>query len=545
MKKNRKAIMAIVFALAIVVALVYVVVFDKKGSTKDATSNETITETNTNAEAGNQSDDTEAEAGETEDIASQAEAPMALGDKIETDSGVWELVWSDEFEGNELDTTKWDYQYGTGSVYGLSGWGNEELEYYRAENVSVADGFLQLRAEKEDFEKSNYTSGRIRTLTWTESEDGGDKTLFSKKYGRFDARIKCPAGNGIWPAFWLLPDPNENPYGEWATSGEIDIMEIRGRLTHESSGTVHFGGEWPSNRNSGDVYKMPSGESIDQFHVYSLEWEPGALRWYVDNNLFYEEHNWYGRAKGSKEDFPYPAPFDEEFYILLNLALGGNFDGGIMPGDSVFPATMYVDYVRVYDKEGGYDENVTKPKLAVDEEASAKYVKEGDIDYSYIQDINFDTINEEKMVRGSMDTASSNWYFLALSDFGGSATLEKGEEDGYKYVSVDVTNKGNQNYSVQLIQHFPLVMGYTYELSFDAKATEERPVVTKFGGDGDNAWAVYAGEFQDKITTEWQHYTQNFPMMNASDPEARLEFNLGSSTGEVKIANVTVKIVSF
>lgn len=290
---------------------------------------------------------------------------------------------------------------------------------------------------------------------------------------------------------------------------------------------------------------MKVTESIDQFHVYSLEWEPGALRWYVDGNLFHQENNWFARAAGAKEDFPYPAPFDEEFYILLNMALGGNFDGGVVPSADDLPATMYVDYVRVYDKEGGYDENVSKPKLAIDEAASAQYVKVDDFDYSYIQDINFDTINEDRMIIRKMDTSSNNWYFLALSDFGGMATLEKGEEDGFSYVSVDVISKGNQNYSVQLIQHFPAVRGYTYEVSYDAKSESGRPVILKFGGDDDNGWAIYAGEFQDEISTEWQHYSQTFTMMSASDPETRLEFNLGSATGEVKIANVKITITEF
>jgi len=479
----------------------------------------------------------------TEDVSQEqsstevAEAPMEPGTTIETESGKWTLVWNDEFEGDALDTTKWDYQYGTGSEYGLSGWGNEEQQYYQAENVSVSDGILKIEARKENVGNQPYTSGRIRTVNNETSEP-----LFEKTYGKFEARMKLPTGNGVWPAFWLLPDLTDNPYGTWAVSGEIDIMEAKGRLPQESSGTIHYGQVWPNNKYSGGTYNMPEGESIDQYHVYSLEWEPGEMRWYVDGNMFHKETSWYARGEGKKEDYPFPAPFDKDFYILLNLAIGGNFDGGRLPSNSDLPATMEIDYVRVYDKEGGYDKTVKKPRVEVDEVGTEKYISE-DLEYNYVQDTAFETVNAEAITNRVMDVNSSNWYFLACAEYGGRAELTTGEEDGYSYVSVDVTNKGTQNYSVQLIQHLPMVKGYTYELSFDAKSDESRGLLTKFGGDDDNGWATYAGAFSDKLTPEWQHYTQKFQMMSATDGTTRLEINLGETTGELKIANITLKVV--
>lgn len=461
---------------------------------------------------------------------------------IETESGTWNLVWNDEFDGDSLDMTKWDYQIGTGKEFGLDGWGNDEQQYYTRENVAVEDGMLKITALKEAVENKKYTSGRIRTMKSIET-GVTEEALFAKKYGRFEAKMKMPTGNGIWPAFWLLPDLNDNPYGTWAVSGEIDIMEARGRLSGEVSSTIHYGQVWPNNKYNTETFNFPEGEGIDGYHVYAIEWEPGELRWYVDDVLYHTETSWYARGVGEKEDYPFPAPFNEEFYIVFNLAIGGNFDEGRLPGKNDMPAVMEVDYVRVYDKEGGYDENVKKPGIAIDEAASALYINE-DMDYNYIQDPEFQTVNAEAITNRVMDVNEPVWYFLACSEYSGKANLVTGEEDGYHYVSVDVLNKGTQNYSVQLIQHFPIVKGYVYELSFDAKSeVDGRSLTTKIGGDDDNGWAAYAGGFTDKLTTEWEHYSQKFTMMSNSDATARIEINYGDANSEVKIANVTLKRV--
>lgn len=251
------------------------------------------------------------------------------------------LVWNDEFDGEVLDLSKWDYQYGNGGEYGISGWGNNEWQYYlsREENVRVEDGKLIITALKED---NIYTSGRIRTITNT------GEVLFATTYGRVEARIKCPVGEGIWPAFWMLP-VDESVYGRWAASGEIDIMEAKGRLPQQFSGAAHYGRTWPDNDFSNGEYIFEEGTDITDFHVYAIEWEQDEIRWYVDKECYFTMTDWYSKnAKG--ELYPEGAPFDMPFYILLNVAVGGNFDPEADAKSTEFPVQMEVDYVRVYSK---------------------------------------------------------------------------------------------------------------------------------------------------------------------------------------------------
>ncbi|WP_197971925.1 RICIN domain-containing protein [Treponema zioleckii] len=248
----------------------------------------------------------------------------------------WHLVWSDEFSGNSIDSSKWAIQTGTGSQYGIDDWGNHELQYYRNENAYITDGKLVLEAKKENYGGKRYTSARLRTV----KDDG--TWLFAKTFGRIEARIQLPEGSGIWPAFWMLPATDE--YGGWASSGEIDIMEARGRLPGEVCGTIHFGKAWPGNQYSGKTYTFPQEQSISGFHTYAVEWDYGRLKWLVDGNVYFETSSWWS------DGHAYPAPFDRPFYILLNLALGGDFDNGHTPVDKDLPAKMLVDYVRVYER---------------------------------------------------------------------------------------------------------------------------------------------------------------------------------------------------
>lgn len=260
--------------------------------------------------------------------------------------GEWKLSWNDEFDGNAaqpdtngVDLTKWGYQEGTGSQYGLDGWGNNEQQYYRKENIKVEGGKLLLNARKEAVGGKNYTSGRLYT-----------EPTFSQTYGRFEAKIKLPAGQGLWPAFWMMPKDSE--YGTWASSGELDIMEVRGRLPGEVDGTIHFGKQWPNNKSAGASYHFKAGTDITDEHVYAVEWEPGEIRWYVDGELYQTQNNWDSTGANQPAKFAYPAPFDKPFYMILNLAIGGNYDNGVMPTDDLLPATMEVDYVRVYELDG-------------------------------------------------------------------------------------------------------------------------------------------------------------------------------------------------
>lgn len=460
----------------------------------------------------------------------------------------WNLVWNDEFDGSTLDATKWDYQTGTGSDYGLDGWGNNEQEYYQADNLTVADGKMTIEAKADSNNPANkpYTSARIRTMKSINDSVNPDGKLYAKKYGKIEAKIKMPIGSGFWPAFWMLPVAKDNPYGQWAASGEIDIMEARGRQPDTVDGTIHYGGYAPQNAYSGGHHTWNDGNDITGYHVYSLEWEPTEMRWYCDGELFYKANNWYSRGVGEAANYAYPAPFDQEFYILFNLAVGGNYDGGVMPAPSDLPAKMEVDYVRVYDKEGGYDEeNIEEPPVEKDTSPEAQALIDDDQQHNYVRDINFDTLNLVPSKDGAMDSTSDNWYSLAMTEFGGAATVSKQQIGGSTFAKIDVTSTGNQTYSVQLIQHVPLVKGYTYELTFDAKADSARTLTTKFGGNGagPNGWGVYSSVYEPELGTDVRHYSTKFVMgAGNTDPTARLEFNLSTATGPVYIGNVALKL---
>lgn len=470
---------------------------------------------------------------------SGAEEEAYVDDPDRSDEG-FELVWSDEFDGDSLDTSKWFYQYGTGSQYGLDGWGNSELEYYtdRTENVRVEDGKLILTAIKEEtpYEGMQYTSGRIRTVT-------DDETLFATTYGRVEARIKMPAGEGIWPAFWMLP-ADDSIYGGWAASGEIDIMEARGRLPGTVGGTLHYGGNWPNNTYKGMEYNFPEGTDISDYHLYSLEWEPGQMRWYVDDECYFTFDDWYSKGAANATDYSGDAPYDVPFYILLNLAVGGTYDSVANLERAEFPAVMEVDFVRVYHKADGY-ESVEDAEAAEDDrdtEGFASYA-ESYTDGEFITDKEFTTMN----TTGIIDTdnriipESKDWQF-AVGSFGGAAKAQVEELDEGSFARVDITRGGNYSYAVQLIQHLPLIEGYAYQISFDAKASEERSFVLSPSGDGDNAWVKYAS-FDVSVGTEVESYSYVFTMKNATDPTARLEFNIGLAKGTIWIGNVSVTLV--
>ena len=270
----------------------------------------------------------------------------------------WELVWSDEFDGTTLDETKWGFEQN------CWGGGNQEQQCYtdRTDNTFLLDGFLHIRALEEEFTGLDgsedwdnastlgtttlpYTSGRIRT------EGRGDW-----RYGRFEVRARLPFGQGLWPAIWMLP--TENTHGDWAASGEIDIMEAVNLKTvwtpdnNSVHGTLHFGAEWPANVSSGTYLQLFEENPADSYHVYALEWEEGKFRWYVDDVHYATQvaDGWYTQTTaedGSTSVAEGTAPFDQPFHLILNVAVGGGWPGP--PDESAaFPQEMLVDYVRVY-----------------------------------------------------------------------------------------------------------------------------------------------------------------------------------------------------
>lgn len=243
----------------------------------------------------------------------------------------YKLNWHDEFDGNSLNMNYWSYQEGDGSQYGIPGWGNSEQQYYSQDNVSVNNGALKITARRENKGGKAYTSARIRTA---------NKVAFT--YGRIEAKIKLPPYQGLWPAFWMLPDTTT--YGNWPNSGEIDIMEAKGRLPNETSAAIHF-----ANNNNQHAYNTGTcdlnqtlSSNMKDWHTYAVEWESDSLFFYVDDICFFgSKCNQYSGVQGNSGQ-----PFDKNFHILLNLAVGGMFDNYINPNDSDLPASIEVDYVR-------------------------------------------------------------------------------------------------------------------------------------------------------------------------------------------------------
>jgi beta-glucanase (GH16 family) len=246
----------------------------------------------------------------------------------------WNIVWSDEFnqpDGSVPDPTKWGYETGGG------GWGNNELEYYtsRTNNARIEGGQLVIEADQESYGGSSYTSARMLT-----------KGKWSWTYGRMEARIKIPRGQGIWPAFWMLGTNIDSV--SWPTCGEIDIMENIGKTSDRGTahGTIHgpqSGGDYNGGSGVGGTYTLSGGAALAaDFHIFAVEWTTNQIKWFVDTNLYFTATP-ASLPSGSTWVFTQPQ------FLLLNIAVGGNWPGN-PDGTTLFPQQMLVDYVRVYEQ---------------------------------------------------------------------------------------------------------------------------------------------------------------------------------------------------
>ncbi|GIL63480.1 hypothetical protein Vafri_17532 [Volvox africanus] len=261
------------------------------------------------------------------------------------------LLWSDEFEGATLDTSSWNYF--TGTAY------NTELEYYtqRSENVRLENGSLVIEARAEAYGGMNYTSARIDTRLKRAFYPGASVsgTIFSKI--RLEARMKLPKGQGLWPAFWLAPNSQIcdacGPYGSWPYSGEIDIMEAINDMTY-AFGTVHYGGFMSNGQtfNNQGHFRPTSYNLALEWHLYAFEWSANQRWWYIDDVLYYTTHShslsdegWWTSTQTTVPTGP-NSPFDAPFYIIINLAVGGDWPGA-PNAVTTFPSQLLVDYVRV------------------------------------------------------------------------------------------------------------------------------------------------------------------------------------------------------
>jgi beta-glucanase (GH16 family) len=236
--------------------------------------------------------------------------------------GTFRLVWADEFDTESYNPAIWSPQ-----IAG-DGFGNNELQYYTGleKNIFVRDGNLVLKAYKENYQNREYTSGKL----WSQNK----KYI---KYGRVEVRFKLPKGRGTWPAIWMMPQ--YSIYGGWPNSGEIDIMEFVGYDAGKIHGTVHRGSGSGGNGNGNNT---SIAGKIDDFHVIRIDWEPGYIKWYLNDQLF---HTYNNAFTGSAQ-----WPFDQEFYVILNFAVGGNWGGAQGVDENIWPQEFLIDYVRVYQK---------------------------------------------------------------------------------------------------------------------------------------------------------------------------------------------------
>lgn len=415
----------------------------------------------------------------------------------------YSLLWNDEFSGSALDESKWNYEPHE------PGWTNEELQEYTTstDNVFLRDGKLVIKAIKSEKNgKDYYTSGKVT---------GQNKTDFS--YGKVVVSAKVPEGQGLWPAIWMMPK-EESYYGQWPKCGEIDIMEVLGNDVSTSYGTLHFGE--PHGEIQG-TWGLTGQTYADSFHEYSVEWEPGEIRWYIDGNLYNTANDWFTAVQGEDEK-PYPAPFDQPFFVQMNLAVGGTWPGNPDATTDFDKAEFEIDYVRVYQKPE-YDMNVKKPeKVFRPAQEDGNFIFNGD--FSEAEDLTDDV----------------NWKFLLFNGGEGSAEIKD------NMIVITSQAEGTEEYSVQLVQpDLPMIKGKKYRVTFDAYADEERDIVVCVSAPS-AGWIRYLQDTKLTLTTEKQSFTYDFEMKEKDDNNGRLEFNMGKrgSTATVYISNVRVEEIA-
>ncbi len=459
--------------------------------------------TNTSSDNSSTAATEPTEASTAETTEATTEAPTeAQSDEVPEIEG-YSLLWHDEFDGDVLDESIWTREVRE------PGWTNQELQEYTTstDNVFVRDGKLILKAIKTEKDGADYyTSGKVNSQ---------NKKDFM--YGKVVARAKVPAGQGLWPAIWMMPQ-DEQFYGQWPKCGEIDIMEVLGSRIDTAYGTIHYGE--PHAEQQGTVV-LENGTFADDFHEFSVEWEPGEMRFYIDGEHYHTVNDWFSAVNGEDEK-PYPAPFNQPFFVQMNLAVGGTWPGNPDETTDFDKAEFEIDYVRVYQKPE-YDTNVTKP-----ESNYREALEDGNFIY------NGDFSEQEDL------TDDVNWKFLLFEGGEGAAEIR----DNMMVITSEA--EGTVDYSVQLVQpELPMIKGKKYRLTFDAWADEERDIVVCVSAPT-AGWIRYLQDTTLTIPTEKKTFTYEFDMNDRNDPNGRLEFNLGhrGSTATVYISNVRVEEIA-
>ncbi len=430
---------------------------------------------------------------------SDPETPATITETPQLDG--YNLLWSDEFDGNTLNEENWNRELRD------PGWTNNELQEYTAsdDNIFVRDGKLVLKAIKTEKDgKEYYTSGKVNSQ---------NKRDFM--YGKVVVSAKVPEGQGLWPAIWMMPQ-DEQFYGQWPKCGEIDIMEVLGNQVDTAYGTLHYGE--PHAEQQGTVVLKDGSTFASEFHEYSVEWEPGEFRYYIDGEHYLTINDWFTAVNGEDEK-PYPAPFNQPFFVQMNLAVGGNWPGNPDETTNFDNAEFEIDYVRVYQKDA-YDTNVEKPE---------KNFREPTADGNLIYNGDFKDVEP-------LDD-ETNWFFLLFQNGQGAAEIKD------ETLIITSEAEGDVDYSVQLVQpELPMIKGKKYRLTFDARADEERDIVVCVSAPT-AGWIRYLPDTTQTISTEWETYTFDFEMKDKDDNNGRLEYNLGhrGSTATFYLKNVRIE----
>ncbi len=447
----------------------------------------------------------QAPAAGTDNAAAETEAaPQAEEDTSAIAIDGYNLLWHDEFDGDTLNEDIW-----TREVREV-GWTNNELQAYTEseDNVFVKDGNLILKAiETDNGGSKSYTSGKVNSQ---------NKADFM--YGKVVARAKTPQGKGLWPAIWMMPQ-DESFYGQWPKCGEIDIMEVLGDDVSKTYATIHYGEPHAEQQGTYTINNvLKDGTFASKFHDYSVEWEPGEMRFFVDDIKILTVNDWFSAVEG-EDDKEYPAPFNQPFFVQMNLAVGGNWPGDPDENTDFDKAEFAIDYVRVYQKDS-YDTNVTKPK---------KEFREPDETGNYINNGDFSSELNKK----------NDWTFYLAAGGAGEAVVADNE------LIVSTTAEGTEDYAVQMFQaKIPQEKGKHYRITFDMYADEARKAIVAVTAPT-AGWGRYFPDTEFDVGTENETYTFEYEMTEKDDNNGRLEFNLGNrgSMATVHISNVRLEAI--
>jgi len=422
-------------------------------------------------------------------------------DKVED----WELIWSQEFDSETIDTSVWNFEIGNGHAKGIPGWGNAELEYYTDRNAFIEEGCLVIEVREEDvsdeYGSYNYTSARMTT-----------EGKFEVKYGKIEIRAKLPTGKGIWTALWMLGS-DIGKVG-WPACGEIDIMEMLGHEVRTIYGTVHGPG-YSGSASIGIAYELPEDvpDFSEDFHTFAIEWDEDEIEWYVDGRLYHV------LSKDELEALELEWVFDHPFFLIVNVAVGGYWPG--YPDETTkFPQRMYIDYIRVYE-----DVNPEGIGNEVDDcEYEVSHRKTG-------PEVTFEKIRNGTFGEPIVNDQANNpdeWFIWEAGMYGISAARvsQYGAEDGCAQITL--ANSGTDAWHIQFNQWIGLRRGKTYIVSFKAKADVPRPINVKILQNHD-PWINYFAQTVD-LTTEWQAFSYTYTHPEDADEIVQISFELGLHT---------------